>query len=312
MISIIAPVFNEKDNLSELVSRIDNTLSDLNYEYELILVNDGSTDGSAELINKLSNKNSWIKSIHLLRNYGQTTALSAGIDHSKYEIIVPIDADLQNDPYDIPRLVSKLNEGYDIVSGWRKDRKDSFFNRKFLSTIANYFISKIWSIKLHDNGCSLKAYRKHVLDDINLYGEMHRLLPIYARLNGTLKICELPVKHHKRNHGSSKYGMNRIFKVILDLIVATFLHRYSQKPIYVFGTFGIFNLVASFLCGCGAVFYKYFSASYKSFIQTPLPLMSSMFFSVGILCILMGLLAELSIRTYYESQNKKTYKLKSD
>jgi len=237
--------------------------------------------------------------------------MSAGIDESKYDIIVPLDGDLQNDPNDIPALVEKLLEGYDVVSGWRKDRKDSPIKRNLLSNIANYLIRKISKVEIHDLGCSLKAYRKEFIADIHLYGEMHRFIPIYAKWNGATQITEMPVKHQPREHGVSKYGLNRILKVILDLTVVIFLHKYGQKPIYIFGTFGFINLFCSFFCSCGAIYYKFFSQTYKSFIQTPLPLLAVMFFVVGILCILMGLLAELSIRTYYESQNKKTYKIRN-
>jgi hypothetical protein len=237
--------------------------------------------------------------------------MSAGIDESKYCIIVPMDADLQNDPNDIPALVEKLQDGYDVVSGWRKDRKDSPIKRNLLSNIANYLIRKISKVEIHDLGCSLKAYRKEFIADIHLYGEMHRFIPIYAKWNGATRITEMPVKHKPREHGESKYGLNRILKVILDLTVVIFLHKYGQKPIYVFGTFGFINLFCSFFCSCGAIYYKFFSQTYKSFIQTPLPLLAVMFFVVGILCILLGLLAELSIRTYYESQNKKTYKIRN-
>ena len=312
MISVIIPVFNEEKSLQDLFQCIYKSLLKAKYDFEIIFVNDGSTDASASILDKLEVNNSdFVRVVHLLRNYGQTAALSAGIDHSRFEIIVPLDADLQNDPTDIPLLVSKLNEGYDIVSGWRKERKDSALKRNFLSFVANFLIRKITKVKIHDLGCTLKAYRKEVISDIHLYGEMHRFIPIYARWNGAMRITELPVKHHSRKHGTSKYGTNRIIKVILDLIVVLFLHKYGQKPIYVFGVVGFINLACSLLCAGGAIYYKFFAETYKSFIQTPLPLMASMFFVVGIICILLGLLAELSIRTYYESQNKKTYKIRS-
>jgi len=294
MVSVIIPVFNEEKSLSSLFQSIYESLSEAKYDFEIIFVNDGSTDASAAVLDELEKSNSaFVRVVHLLRNYGQTAALSAGIDYSRFEIIVPLDADLQNDPTDIPLLVSKLNDGYDVVSGWRKDRKDSAIKRNFLSYVANFLIRKITKVKIHDLGCTLKAYRKE------------------ASWNGAFRITELPVKHHNRKHGASKYGTSRIIKVILDLIVVLFLHKYGQKPIYVFGMVGFLNLICSLLCTGGAIYYKFFAETYKSLIQTPLPLMASMFFVVGILCILLGLLAELSIRTYYESQNKKTYKIRS-
>lgn len=312
MVSVIVPLFNEEKNLRLLFEKIYSVLSKQVWDFEVIFINDGSTDNSASVLDSLEKDYSdIIRSIHLLRNYGQTAAMSAGIDESQYDIIVPIDADLQNDPNDIPALVEKLQEGYDIVSGWRKDRKDSPIKRTLLSNIANYLIRKISKVEIHDLGCSLKAYRKEFIADIHLYGEMHRFIPIYAKWNGATRITEMPVKHQPREHGVSKYGLNRILKVILDLSVVIFLHKYGQKPIYIFGTFGFINLFCSFFCSCGAIYYKFFSQTYKSLIQTPLPLLAVMFFVVGILCILMGLLAELSIRTYYESQNKKTYKIKN-
>jgi len=312
MVSVIVPLFNEEKNLRLLFEKIYSVLSKQVWDYEVIFINDGSTDDSASAIDSLENDYpDLVRSIHLLRNYGQTAAMSAGIDESKYDIIVPIDADLQNDPADIPALVEKLLEGYDIVSGWRKERKDSAIKRNLLSIIANYLIRKISKVEIHDLGCTLKAYRKEFIADIHLYGEMHRFIPIYAKWNGAARITEMPVKHQPREHGVSKYGLNRILKVILDLTVVVFLHKYGQKPIYIFGTFGFINLFCSFFSSCGAIYYKFFSQTYKSFIQTPLPLLAVMFFVVGILCILLGLLAELSIRTYFESQNKKTYKIRS-
>ena len=312
MVSVIVPLFNEEKNLILLFEKIHSVLSKQVWDFEVIFINDGSTDDSASVLDSLEKDYPVIvRSIHLLRNYGQTAAMSAGIDESKYDIIVPMDADLQNDPNDIPALVEQLQQGYDIVSGWRKDRKDSPIKRTLLSNIANYLIRKISKVEIHDLGCSLKAYRKEFIADIHLYGEMHRFIPIYAKWNGATQITEMPVKHQPREHGVSKYGLNRILKVILDLTVVIFLHKYGQKPIYIFGTFGFINLFCSFFCSCGAIYYKFFSQTYKSFIQTPLPLLAVMFFVVGILCILMGLLAELSIRTYYESQNKKTYKIRN-
>ncbi len=310
MISIIIPVYNESESLEELFNGIQHIFDTQGWKFEAIFVNDGSSDDSLEVLHRIQKNSQHVEVINFLRNFGQTAALSAGIDRSKYDIIVPMDADLQNDPKDIPGLVQKLQEGFDIVSGWRKHRKDSPLKRNLLSRIANFLIRKFTKVELHDLGCTLKAYRKEVLLGLNLYGEMHRFIPIYAKWNGALRITEMQVSHHPRKHGVSKYGVNRVVKVILDLMVVLFLNKYGQKPMYVFGIFGFFNLSLSFVCALGSIYYKFISENYKSFIQTPLPLMSSVFFVVGVVCILLGLLAELSIRTYYESQSKKTYKVK--
>jgi glycosyltransferase involved in cell wall biosynthesis len=244
-----------------------------------------------------------VRVIRLRRNYGQTAALSAGIDHARGQIIVPIDGDLQNDPRDIPRLLAKLNEGYDVVSGWRVSRKDPF-HRRLPSVIANRLISRISGVRLHDYGCSLKAYRKSVLRDVRLYGEMHRFVPIYASWQGA-RVAELPVDHHPRVRGKSNYGIERTIKVVLDLLVVKFLANYATKPIYVFGGFGLAAFALGSVAAALMLYYKL--TAQKSFIETPLPLVTVMFFLVGCLSVLLGLVAELTIRTYYESQGKRTY-----
>jgi len=262
MVSVIVPLFNEEKNLILLFEKIHSVLSKQLWDYEVIFINDGSTDDSASVLDSLKKDYpNIVRSVHLLRNYGQTAAMSAGIDESKYDIIVPLDGDLQNDPNDIPALVEQLLEGYDVVSGWRKDRKDSPIKRTLLSNIANYLIRKISKVEIHDLGCSLKAYRKEFIADIHLYGEMHRFIPIYAKWNGATRITEMPVKHQPRVHGVSKYGLNRILKVILDLTVVIFLHKYGQKPIYIFGSFGVINLFFSFFCSC--VIGNHLSATYR-------------------------------------------------
>jgi glycosyltransferase involved in cell wall biosynthesis len=219
-----------------------------------------------------------------------------------------MDGDLQNDPADIARLVAKLQEGYDVVSGWRVDRQDDPIKRNFLSRVANALISVTTGVRLHDYGCSLKAYRREILDDVHLYGEMHRFIPIYAKWNGA-RIAELPVRHHPRTGGVSKYGMDRIVKVTLDLFVVLFLHRYSQKPIYVFGTCGLLSFAVSFAAGLAAVYYKFWG--HKTFIETPLPLLWATMFFTGVLCLLLGLIAEIGNRIYHESQGKRTYRVAS-
>jgi glycosyltransferase involved in cell wall biosynthesis len=228
----------------------------------------------------------------------------AGIDYSSGDVLIPMDGDLQNDPRDIPKLLAKLQEGYQVCSGWREDRKDHPLKRNLPSRVANRLISAISGVHLHDYGCSLKAYRREVIKGVKLYGEMHRFIPIYATWQGA-RVAEIPVAHHPRIHGKTKYGLERTFKVILDLIVVKFLAQYAQKPIYVFGTFGLFSLFVAFIAAMAALYYKIFGD--KSFIETPLPLIFVMASITGIMCILMGLLAEIIMRTYYESQGKPVY-----
>ena len=304
MISITISVYNEEDNLFLLYDKLIKTLSAINCTFEIIFVNDGSTDGSADKLNELSIKDRKVKVIHFTRNFGQTAAMMAGFDHASGEIIIPMDADLQNDPADIPHLIAKLNEGYDVCSGWRKDRKDSPFKKVFVSKLANILISRISGVKLKDYGCTLKAYRKNVVKGVKLYGEMHRFIPVYASWEGA-KITELPVKHHPRIHGKSKYGLERTFKVLLDLIVITFLDNYAQKPIYIFGGAGFICALLSVGTFSYATWLKF--VNNISYIQTPLPVLSAMTMLAAFMCILMGLLAEMIMRTYYETQQKSIY-----
>jgi glycosyltransferase involved in cell wall biosynthesis len=304
MISITIPVYNEAENLPLLYERLRATLEHVASPWEIVLVNDGSTDASGEVLDRLAANDDRVKVIHFRKNFGQTAAMMAGVDHAHGEVIIPMDADLQNDPQDIPHLLHKLNEGYDVVSGWRKDRKDQAVNRNFLSRVANRLISTISGVHLHDYGCSLKAYRRSVIKGVKLYGEMHRFIPIYASWFGA-RIAEIPVAHHPRKFGRSNYGVDRVIKVLLDLVVVNFLARYSQKPMYVFGSVGMVSFAVSFLSGFLAIYLKIFEDI--SFISTPLPLLVVMTFLTGAMCILMGLLAELIMRTYFESQGKSTY-----
>ncbi len=308
MISIVIPIYNEYDNIILLHEKLSHELPLLERDFEVILVNDGSSDGSDKLLAEVADKDGRFKVINLRRNFGQTAAMMAGIDYASGEVIVPMDGDLQNDPADIRRLIEKLGEGYDVVSGWRKDRKDAALKRNFPSRVANRLISWISGVHLHDYGCSLKAYHRDVIKGVKLYGEMHRFIPIYASWFGA-RVAEIPVTHHPRIHGTSKYGLERAAKVVLDLLVVKFLAKYATKPIYIFGGFGILNIGISFLAGFYAVYLKLFENT--SFIQTPLPLLSVMIFITGIMSILMGLLAELVMRTYYESQDKPVYLVKA-
>lgn len=307
MISVVIPLYDERENISLLYEKLSLELPLLGREFEVILVNDGSTDGSDELLAEVSRKDARFKVVNLRRNFGQTAAMMAGIDYARGEIIVPMDGDLQNDPADIRRLIEKLAEGYEVVSGWRNDRQDAALRRNFPSRIANRLISWISGVHLHDYGCSLKAYHRDVIKGVKLYGEMHRFIPIYASWRGA-RVTEIPVNHHPRIHGKSKYGLERVAKVVLDLLVVKFMAKYATKPIYVFGGFGILNIGISFLAGLYAMFLKFFENT--SFIETPLPLLSVMTFITGIMSFLMGLLAELVMRTYYESQNKPVYLVK--
>jgi len=282
-------------------------LNRIEKDYEIVFVDDGSSDSTLKQLKLLTQKNPKVKVLSFSRNFGQTAALSAGIDFSKGDIIIPMDGDLQNDPEDISALLQKIEEGYDVVSGWRKDRKDPFLTRRLPSIIANKIISLIGGVKLHDYGCTLKAYRREILKNIRLYGEMHRFIPIYAQWVGA-RVSEIPVRHFRRRSGSSKYGMSRIIKVILDLMVVKFLLSYSQKPIYVFGGIGLLMILGAFLAGAYAVYLKFFEAT--SFILTPLPLLCVLLLVLGFLSILMGFLAEILTRTYYESQGKPTYQIR--
>ena len=307
MISIIIPVFNEEQNVFPLYEKLISVLRQLHREYEVIFIDDGSTDNTLKQLKLLCKQDPSMKVISFLRNFGQTSALSAGIDFSKGKIIIPMDGDLQNDPGDILSLLQKMDEGFEVVSGWRKNRKDSFLTRRFPSIFANKIISWIGGVPLHDYGCTLKAYKRDILRHIRLYGEMHRFIPIYAHWIGA-RVSEIPVHHHLRKSGVSKYGIMRVFKVILDLLLVKFLLSYSQKPIYVFGGMGLFMILGAFLSGAYAVYLKFFKAT--SFILTPLPLLCVLLFMLGVISILMGFLAEILTRTYHESQKKPTYQIK--
>jgi glycosyltransferase involved in cell wall biosynthesis len=304
MLSIVVPVFNEAGNIPKLCDRLLVVMDQIGKPFEIILVNDGSSDRSQVELRDAARDRKEIKVIELRRNSGQTAALMCGIDHVSGDVVIPIDADLQNDPADIPLLLAKIDEGYDVVSGWRKDRKDAALRRNLPSRVANWMISLVSGVRLHDYGCSLKAYRLDVLDGVRLYGEMHRFVPIYASWMGA-RVTEVPVRHHPREMGASKYGLERVAKVLLDLIVVKFLDRHVMKPIYVFGGFGLICLFISTLAGAAAIYLKF--AENVSLIQTPLPLLSVMTFITGIMCVLMGLLSEMIMRTYFEAQGKTPY-----
>jgi glycosyltransferase involved in cell wall biosynthesis len=306
-ISVIIPIYNEEENIALLCDKVFTVLKKIGKKFEVIFINDGSKDSSLEKLREQQKIFQEIKIINFKRNYGQTAATQAGIDSSKGEIIISLDGDMQNDPEDIPNLLDKINQGYDVVSGWRKDRRDSAIKRNFVSRVANKIISYISGVKLNDYGCTLKAYRREIIKDVKLYGEMHRFIPIYASWLGA-KVTEMEVRHHPRIFGTSKYGLERIFKVILDLIVIKFIDKYLVKPIYIFGGFGFISIILSFITFAVMLYLRLFMD--KHFISTPLPLLTVMFFLVGIMSILMGLLAEIMVRTYFESQQRKPYLVK--
>ena len=306
-LSIFLPVYNEEPNLPPLHAKLDEALRVLGRTAEIIYVDDGSTDGSLSVLRDLSRLDRRVRVVALKRNYGQTAAMSAGIDAARGEVLIPMDADLQNDPADIVRLLDKLDEGYDVVSGWRKNRQDKAITRKFPSMLANRLISWIGGVPLHDYGCSLKAYRRESLEDVRLYGEMHRFIPIYAAWAGA-RVTEIPVTHHARTMGKSKYGLSRTIKVVFDLITIKFMASYQTKPLYLFGWAGLLTFAVSLIATLLAFLMKYADwPHHADFIQTPLPVVAMVMLVLGIQLFLMGLLAEMLVRTYHESQQKAIY-----
>jgi glycosyltransferase involved in cell wall biosynthesis len=304
MLSVISPVFNEEGNLRKLHSELNETLEELGIDYELIFVDDGSTDGSYSVLKELALSHERTKLVKLKRNYGQTLAIQAGIDHSSGDVIVVIDADLQNDPKDIPRLLEKLKEGYDVVSGWRRKRKDALLTRRLPSAIANWLVSRISGVHLHDHGCTLKAYRRSAITSLRLYGEMHRLLPAYL---GQLKfkITEVEVNHRPRVWGRSKYGLERTVKVLLDLLMVKALEQMLRKPLYMIGGFGMLLLLIGVLAICTSIWCY----AINSNMASPMLLVGAIAFTSGIHFIGLGLLSEVLMRIYYESQGRKPYEV---
>lgn len=305
-ISVILPIYNESKNIPILFEKLSSVLKEM--DYEIIAINDGSRDDSWKQLCSMAEKNSRVRVINFVRNFGQTAALNAGIKNVTGEIIVLIDSDLENDPADIPLLLSKINEGYDVVSGWRKNRwKGQWLTRKLPSMMANKLISKISGVHLHDYGCTLKAYRREVIIDVLLYGEMHRFIPVFANWQGG-KVAEIPVSYQARIHGKSNYGFGRTYKVLLDLILIRFLQKFQNKPIHFFGGAGFLSFFVSLIAFLLALYFKL--SHQKDFVQTPLPLFSAIFFVVGVLMIFLGINAEVQMRTYYESQNREVYQIK--
>jgi glycosyltransferase involved in cell wall biosynthesis len=313
-LSVLIPVYNEAENVVPLHRELTATLGMRALRYELIFVDDGSLDGTPARLREIQDADpEHVRVAFLRRNCGQTAALSAALDLARGEILVPMDGDLQNDPADIPRLLERLDQGFDVVSGWRRKRRDPFLSRKVPSWAANRLIARLSGVPLHDFGCTLKAYRRRVLEGVRLYGEMHRFIPIFATWQGA-RVAELEVHHRARQAGRTKYGLGRTFNVVLDLILIRFFQRYAQRPIHLFGRIGLWSIALSFLFFAGMIYYKYLHRPLtgyepKTFIETPLPLLVVFFFMMGVQSILMGVLAEMVMRTYYESQSKTTYLL---
>jgi len=307
MISLTVPVYNEQDALPPLFEKIRVVMDRRGEPWEIIFVNDGSQDSSPQILDQLAAKHPEVKVVHFRRNFGQTAAMMAGFDFANGHTIIPMDGDGQNDPEDIPRMLAKLDEGYEVCSGWRKDRQDNALQRNLPSIMANKLISVVSGVALHDFGCSLKAYRAEVIKGIRLYGEMHRFLPIYAKWHGA-RISEIPVGHYARTTGKSKYGLERVLKVLMDLITVKFLDKYMLKPMYLFGFWGLVFFGASVVFTIWA-FYMWTKGYY--FTATPLPMMAVFSFMTGMICVLMGLLAEMITRTFHESQGKSIYMVSS-
>jgi len=306
-LSIVVPIYNEFETLPKLIQRIEKGLETYIDIYEIICVDDGSTDGSADLLRSLAERYPRLRAIILRRNYGQTAAMSAGFEHAQGHTIVTMDGDLQNDPEDILPLVSKLNEGYDLVSGWRRNRQDAALTRLLPSKIANRIIKKATGVNIRDNGCSLKAYRAELVADMRLYGELHRFLPALAVIEGA-RIAEMPVRHHARQHGKSKYGLSRTFRVVMDLLTVTFIKTFLTRPMHVFGSLGMASLAAGSLVGFYLAFVKIFLN--QGIGDRPLLLLSVLLVLAGVQLFCFGLLAELLMRTYHESQSKPIYRVR--
>ena len=302
-ISVILPVLNEEDNLEPLHERLSEALDPMGRDYEIIFVDDGSTDGSWEALKKVAARDRRVRLVRLRRNFGQTAALAAGFSLSRHPIVVTLDADLQNDPDDIPKLVAKLGDSYDVVSGWRRHRNDPWLTRLLPSHIANFLIRKVIGVRLHDFGCTLKAYRRAIMQDLNLYGELHRFLPVLATWVGG-RVTEMEVTHHPRSRGTSKYGLLRTYKVLVDLITLKFIGDFQSRPNYVFGGFGLLSLMLGLL-SLAVVAYRVFVL--RRLEATPVVFLMVIFFLTGVFSLFIGFLAEIVIRGFYDTQRKPTY-----
>jgi len=305
-LSIVVPIYNEEESLPFLVNQLLDILKPMEETFELVFVNDGSSDKSADVIRKLSLEVPELVGVILRKNYGQTAAMAAGFDISSGEIVVTLDGDLQNDPADIPCLINKIRDGFDLVSGWRFQRKDAAISRKLPSKIANRLIGKVTGVKLNDYGCSLKAYRKEVLRDMRLYGELHRFLPVLANIEGA-RITEVKVNHRARKFGSSKYGIDRTFRVLMDLLTVWFMNRFLTRPMYIFGFGGIVAIIGSFITSFYLLILKLLG---EDIGNRPLLIFALLLAVTGVQLFGFGLLGELQIRTYHESQNRPIYRIR--
>ena len=306
-LSIVVPIYFEEENIRLLYESVTAAIDPSGLEYEIIAVDDGSGDASFSLLKEIAERDRRVRVIRFRRNFGQTAAMAAGFEAARGAVIVPMDGDLQNDPADIPKLLEKIKEGFDVVSGWRKDRQDTFINRTLPSRIANSLISSLTDVHLHDYGCTLKAYRREVLEGIGLYGEMHRFVPALASRIGA-RVTEIPVRHHPRLHGKSKYGISRTMRVVLDLITVRFLISYATKPIQLFGKWGIYSFFLASVTGGATVYMKLFA--HTSMNRNPLLILTAFLLFMGVQFIALGLLGELNARTYYESQGKPIYSVR--
>lgn len=305
-LSIVVPIHNEYENLPRLLETIVGVLQTAQYSYEIICVDDGSTDGSSDLLKELAQVRTDLRAVILRRNYGQTAAMAAGFRFAQGNIIVTMDGDLQNDPADIPMLIDKLDEGYDLVSGWRQNRQDATISRKIPSKIANWLIGQVTGVKVHDYGCSLKAYRSELVADMNLYGELHRFLPALAFIEGA-RITEVPVRHHARQFGKSKYGIDRTFRVVMDLMTVFFMRKFLTRPMHVFGLLGFFSTLLGVAIG---LYLTSLKLSFGESINRPLLTLAVVLLLAGVQLFSFGLLAELLMRTYHESQGRPIYRVR--
>lgn len=306
-ISLVVPIYNEHESIPQLLNILSSVMNTLDFTYEIICVDDGSLDGSGELLKQFAETRQDLTVILFRRNYGQTAAMAAGFDYARGDVIITLDGDLQNDPADIPQLMSKLDEGYDLVSGWRKYRKDNQLTRLLPSKLANWLIGRVTGVSLHDYGCSLKAYRTEVVRDMNLYGELHRFLPVLAFIEGA-RIAEIPVNHHARQFGKSKYGLGRTFRVVMDLMTVYFMKRFLTKPMHVFGLLGVLSMIAGICTGTYLTVLKFWTG--QDIGDRPLLILAIVLFLTGIQLFSFGLLAELLMRTYHESQKRPIYRIR--
>ena len=306
-LSLVIPIYNEYESIPKLVETISEVLRTMEVTYEMIFIDDGSKDGSAALLKEFASERQDLTAILLRRNYGQTAAMAAGFDYARGKVIITMDGDLQNDPNDIPQLLYQLEQGYDLVSGWRKHRQDNRVTRLLPSRLANWLIGRVTGVKLHDYGCSLKAYRTEVVRDMNLYGELHRFLPALAFIEGA-RITEIPVNHYARRFGKSKYGLGRTFRVVMDLMTVYFMKRFLTKPMHVFGLLGLLSMISGFAIGAYLTILKFSTG--QDIGDRPLLILAIVLFLTGIQLFSFGLLAELLMRTYHESQKRPIYRIR--